>query len=149
MKALPFVLIGLALVVAAAAFFIPSQVYVDAGHAITSLFTGKKTVEPVPPPITHAPAPVDDGVAGNPPLLLDPVEHIALTPQALDTTNKLIDTIKNGLGTLATFITILLGLKQLKPVQEQRKAKAAATRATASSEPIKRTGMKVTSRPKR
>jgi len=146
MKVLPVVLIGLVLTVAAVAFFVPSQVFVDIGRGVSSLFTPKAELspEPVPvetSPITHAePRAGGDGVG----TLVPAMEAVAITPAAIDMTNKIIDTVKSGLGTLATLISILLGMKQLKPVQEKRKA----AKRVAAPEPTKKTGMRVTSRPR-
>jgi len=145
MKVLPVVLIGLVLTVAAVAFFVPSQVFVDIGRGVSSLFNTGKTAEPIPvppveaSPLTHAePRAGGDGVA---PLLS---VETAITPATIDMTNKIIDTVKSGFGTLATLISILLGMKQLKPVQEKRKA----AKRVAAPEPTKKTGMRVTSRPR-
>ena len=143
MKALPIVLLGLAVAVAAAAFFVPARVYVTIGHQITSVFSAKKAAPPVK---VLSPAPKPIGVAGAPvPLALEQVQ--AISPEVIAATNGLIDTIKNGLGTLATLITVLLGMKQLKPVQEKRRAAKAAKKASEPEKP-KKTGLKVTSRPR-
>jgi len=147
MKVLPVVLIGLVLTVAAVAFFVPSQVFVDIGRGVSSLFNAKKSAEPVPvppvelAPLTHAePRAGGDGVVPAPLLAVE----TAITPATIDMTNKIIDTVKSGFGTLATLISILLGMKQLKPVQEKRKA----AKRVAAPEPTKKTGMRVTSRPR-
>jgi len=145
MKTLPIVLLGVALAVAAAAFFVPTKVYVTAGKQVSTFVShifAKKKASPPQQLLQEKPPQSDVQTAMPAPI---PNDQVLLSPQAVDTANKLIDTIKNGLGTLATLITVLLGLKQLKPVQEKRRA-AKAARASAAPEPTKRTGMKVTSR---
>jgi len=140
MKALPFILLGLVIAIAAAAFFVPAKVYVDAAKTVSSIFTGKKVAAPKPQ-LHVAPSAA--------PMLTS--EALSISPQVIDTTNKLIDTVKNGLGTLATLVSVLLGFKQLQPVREKQKAKKAAKRAKKleEPEPQKKVGLRVTSRPKR
>jgi len=140
MKTLPIVLLGVLILAGAGlVLFVPAATIVRTAKSVTTIFVKKAA----PAPVLHM-APLSNGASV--PLAVESVSISA--PEVADASNKIIDAIKNGLGTLSTLLGVILGFRQLKPIQEKRKAAKAAKKKVEDEKPRRRDPLRVTSRPK-